>query len=208
MNSTECSRNPVANKVWILCSHIDGRGLPPIEMPHICTMRERIDLFSLITSWKWQIFSTRTELRSSLAAILSAELIKKLGGLMISFYPDSLLTGMSKWESKWRVDPKSIKICKYQNGHQKLEITIQSLEINENTHKTKTQSQRDNGLRPVLVLTKLAVMGILCSCPRVMTMRCWKPSIPLHLSTRLRVVFDWVVPAKRKETRLIKFREK
>ena len=50
----------------------------------------------------------------------------------------------------------------------------------------------------------LAVLGILSSCPRVMTMQCWKSPIPPPLSTRLFVVvvFFGVVRAERKETRL------
>ena len=59
----------------------------------------------------------------------------------------------------------------------------------------------------MLVPTTLAVLGILSSCPRVMTMQCWKSQIPPPLSTRLRIYcfgcFGFV-PAKRKETRLSK----
>ena len=40
----------------------------------------------------------------------------------------------------------------------------------------------------MIVPTTLAVMGILSSCPRVMTMQCWKSQIPPPLSTRLRAV--------------------
>ena len=40
----------------------------------------------------------------------------------------------------------------------------------------------------MLVPTTLAVLGILSSCPRAMTMQCWKSQIPPPLSTRLRVV--------------------
>ena len=52
----------------------------------------------------------------------------------------------------------------------------------------KTQRQRENDLRPKLVPTTLAVLGILSSCPRVMTMQCWKSQIPPPLSTRLRII--------------------
>ena len=54
--------------------------------------------------------------------------------------------------------------------------------------KKKTQRQRENDLRPKLVLTTLAVLGTLSSCPRVMTMQCWKTQIPPPPSTRLRAV--------------------
>ena len=36
--------------------------------------------------------------------------------------------------------------------------------------------------------TTLVVLGILSSCPRVMTMQCWKSQMPPPLSTRLRAV--------------------
>ena len=58
----------------------------------------------------------------------------------------------------------------------------------KNKLKQRTQSQRENDLRPKLVPTTLAVLGILSSCPRVMTMQCWKSQIPPPLSTRLQAV--------------------
>ena len=55
----------------------------------------------------------------------------------------------------------------------------------------------------MLVPTTLAVLGILSSCPRVMTMQCWKSQIPPPLSTRPFVstllVFFLVPPKKEKK---------
>ena len=76
---------------------------------------------------------------------------------------------------------------------------------NNYTNNQNTKQSIGNDLTPMLVPTTLAVSGILPSCPRVMTMQCWKSSIPPPLSTRLCIIdFSWVVPAKRKETRLRK----
>ena len=60
--------------------------------------------------------------------------------------------------------------------------------------------------------TTLAVLGILSSCPRVMTMQCWKSQIPPPLSTRpgcryVRWFFGFVL-TKRKEIRLNKIHQK
>ena len=66
----------------------------------------------------------------------------------------------------------------------------------------------------MLVPTTLAVLGILSSCPRVMTMQCWKSQIPPPLSTRLRVccclllVFFLVPPQKEKKHDSAKFPSK
>ena len=69
-------------------------------------------------------------------------------------------------------------------------MTSKSMKSHKKTKKSKkTQSQRENDLRPKLVPTTLAVMGILSSCPRMMTMQCWKSQIPPPLSTRLRIVY-------------------
>ena len=61
-------------------------------------------------------------------------------------------------------------------------------------------SQRRNDLRPLIVPTTLAVMGILSSCPRVMTMQCWKSQIPPPLSTRpfVRYLFFFLCRPKKK----------
>ena len=75
----------------------------------------------------------------------------------------------------------------------------------------KTQRQRENDLRPKLVPTTLAVLGILSSCPRVMTMQCWKSQIPPPLSTRLRVcllVFWFCADQKEKKHDSAKFPSK
>ena len=68
------------------------------------------------------------------------------------------------------------------------------MKMHEKHSKKKAQSERENDLRPMLVPTTLAVLGILSSCPRVMTMQCWKSQIPPPLSTRLRIVMDWFWP--------------
>ena len=94
---------------------------------------------------------------------------------------------------------------------QNFKIPAKSMKINErqNKNEKKTRSQREHDLRPMFVPTTLAVMGLLSSCPRVMTMQCLKSPIPPPLSTRL-CVYLWVgwfvgfVPAKRKRTRLSK----
>ena len=57
----------------------------------------------------------------------------------------------------------------------------------------------------MLVPTTLAVLGILSSCPRVMTTQCWKSKIPPPLSTRLRAVvvrwfFGFVLTKKKRNT--------
>ena len=55
--------------------------------------------------------------------------------------------------------------------------------------------------------TTIAVLGILSSCPRVMTIQCWKSQIPPPLSTRPQaviVVCLVLCRPKRKETRLSK----
>ena len=60
--------------------------------------------------------------------------------------------------------------------------------------------------------TTLAVLGILSSCPRVMTMQCWKSQIPPPLSTRLRVclllVFWFCADQKERNHDLAKFPSK
>ena len=125
--------------------------------------------------------------------------------------------------------PKSPKIQEYQNhhpnppkinqNHQKSrKITKKPSKINQNLLKSmkkhkksqKTQRQRENDLRPKLVPTTLAVLGILSSCPRVMTMQCWKSQIPPPLSTRpfVRCLFFSCAAPKRKETRLSKTLQK
>ena len=50
--------------------------------------------------------------------------------------------------------------------------------------------------------TMLAVLGVLSSCPRVMTMQCWKSQTPPPLSTRLRVCwfFGFVLTKKKRST--------
>ena len=76
------------------------------------------------------------------------------------------------------------------------------MKFNGNTkNKTprKTQSQRENDLRPKLAPPTLAVSGILSSCPRVMTMQCWKSQIPPPLSTRLRAIVGFWFCADQKE---------
>ena len=111
--------------------------------------------------------------------------------------------------------PKSPKIQEYQNHYPKStkihrkspKIPPNLLKSMKNTKFLKTHmSQRENDLRPKLVPTTLAVLGVLSSCPRVMTMQCWKSQIPPPLSTRLRVylfvvVFLVLCWPKRKETR-------
>ena len=92
-------------------------------------------------------------------------------------------------------------------------ITAKLMEIYEKHKKTqrnrkKTQSQRENDLRPILVPTTLAVLGVLSSCPRVMTMQCWKSKIPPPLSTRRSIIVFLVSPKKRKTTRLSKIPQK
>ena len=114
--------------------------------------------------------------------------------------------------------PKSSKIQEYQNHYSKSTKIYQnpskSIKIDEKHKKSqKTQSQRENDLRPKLVPTTLAVLGILSSCPRVMTMQCWKSQIPPPLSTRLRVyclllVFWFCADQKEKKHDLAKFPSK
>ena len=92
--------------------------------------------------------------------------------------------------------PKSSKIQEYQNHYPKSSKIHQNLlKSMKKTQKNpkKTQRQRENDLRPKLVPTTLAVLGILSSCPRVMTMQCWKSQIPPPLSTRLQVYCCWLV---------------
>ena len=65
----------------------------------------------------------------------------------------------------------------------------------------------------MLVPTTLAVSGILFSCPRVMTLQCWKSQIPPPLSTRLqavgcRLVFWFCADRKEKEHDSAKFPSK
>ena len=88
--------------------------------------------------------------------------------------------------------------------------SLKSLKNTKKPQKQYVQSQRENDLRPKLVPTTLAVMGILSSCPRVMTMQCWKSQIPPPLSTRLQAVIGFLVLCwpKRKEIRLSKIHQK
>ena len=117
--------------------------------------------------------------------------------------------------------PKSSKIQEYQNHYPKfIKNQSKSPKIINNLSKSmkntknlkKTQSQRENDLRPKLVPTTLAVLGILSSCPRVMTMQCWKSQIPPPLSTRLRavrsLVFCFCVDQKEKKHDSAKFPSK
>ena len=62
-------------------------------------------------------------------------------------------------------------------------------EFDPEMHKKRFLSKVDccNTLLAIFPTT-LAVLGILSSCPRVMTMQCWKSQIPPPLSTRLRIV--------------------
>ena len=93
--------------------------------------------------------------------------------------------------------PKSMTSQEYQNHYPKsIKNPSKSSKIHQNLLKNienhqKTQSQRENDLRPKFVPTTLAVLGILSSCPRVMTMQCWKSQIPPPLSTRLRIIIGW-----------------
>ena len=87
--------------------------------------------------------------------------------------------------------PQIPQILKVQNKSIRNHNTIyykfqETIQFNKKDSPSTTQNakSRRNGLRPIFI-HNVYVMGILSSCPWVMSMQCWETSIPVSLSTRL-----------------------